>query len=448
VTGTAGLAFAFNKGSASDIRQAILEGAKRRGKLIEVRPDGTPVYLLDAFETLRVTAERSHAPLCGNRVYQLVPGSIVVQRKDPAGGGFSEEYLPGALGASGTVAMWAEHGGRRLFVWDAGIADGVYVLEHNGASFSLFAGDPWTLSGSDSVFHYNRWRDGVSHSGRDVVSVRPGAERESSKVRITTGGTTREIGLIPKNDGSSAPQVYRQFEACPADVLSSPAQCVGPYEWFDGDTISVGTFERHDAPMAEFSAFGDSVFIAVENASVTRTLASDWTVYAPGAVVPFECRFSTGGVPGTVGGAWLNSGRMRCRIPQTSVTQRGSKMWRLPANGTGSTIAQEVTSVSADVAGRQIYRFKLPEGNRELLLAVGTPIDNINTMPNNCRMEWRERRLNAKTFEMPSLAACQYGMQREGGSFLRSATSSSAATMLVRGRPMDLRRSAPAPSSR
>jgi hypothetical protein len=440
VTGTAGLLSTSTRASAAHVQRALLEGAKRRGVIVDVRPDGAPLYLLDAYEALRVSSEAAHTPLCGNRVYQLVAGAMVVQRGNPATGGYTEEYLPGAPAGSGTVAMWAEHGGRRLFVWDNGIADGVYVLEHNGTNFSLFAGDPWTLSGSDSVFYFNRWRDGVSHSGADVASIRAGGERENTRVRIRTSGVTREIGSIPTS-GVGQTQVYTQAFVCPWDGNEfGTRECIGPAQWLDSDTIWVGTFDRHTEPIVEFSAWGDSVFVAVKNVAITRTLASEWTVYEHGSPAPAECLMS-GNVWNPPPGHWMDMGAMRCRRPTTSAAHHGSKLWQLPVTGSASTIAQGVTGVNADLGGRQIYWFKLPEGNREILLAVGSPVSDINTMPNNCVMEWRERRTNAKVFELPSLAACQYGMQREGGSaLLRAAASGTSGSILVRGRPMDFSR--------
>jgi hypothetical protein len=105
VTGLAGLLFTFDSTlTAAQVRQLIIDGAGRSGMTAGTRP------LMNAYESLKLAAQRPGAPLCGNRVW--VNNNAVIAERDPVA------HTTEQLVALGEPAAWvnARHGGRRVEV--------------------------------------------------------------------------------------------------------------------------------------------------------------------------------------------------------------------------------------------------------------------------------------------------------------------------------------------
>jgi subtilisin family serine protease len=103
VAGIAGLLFHFDpRLTAMDVMSLIASGAQRGGR----SAGGIP--LANAYESLKLAAERQGAPLCGNRVWTSA-GTIRVQR------GNTIETIPTVLSPSDTIRnIEVSHGGKRI----------------------------------------------------------------------------------------------------------------------------------------------------------------------------------------------------------------------------------------------------------------------------------------------------------------------------------------------
>lgn len=79
VSGLAGLLLSFDPATTTDsLRRFILDGATNGGRFAN-DPTGQPIPLINAYESLKRSAQRSGAPLCGNRVW-VDDAHIHVQR--------------------------------------------------------------------------------------------------------------------------------------------------------------------------------------------------------------------------------------------------------------------------------------------------------------------------------------------------------------------------------
>ncbi|MHB1298847.1 MAG: S8 family peptidase [Gemmatimonadaceae bacterium] len=104
VAGVAGLLFAFDPNlTAAEVRDLVVAGAILGARA----PSGYPV--VNAYESLRLAARRTDAPLCGNRLWQLPDGTIHVSR-----GQTSETIISGITDPFEANFVNLHHGGRRM----------------------------------------------------------------------------------------------------------------------------------------------------------------------------------------------------------------------------------------------------------------------------------------------------------------------------------------------
>jgi hypothetical protein len=79
VTGLAGLLFSFDPHLTSEqVKDLIIRGARQGGRTIGNGPADS-VHMLNAYESLKLAAQRPGAPLCGNRMWAR-DGEVVAQR--------------------------------------------------------------------------------------------------------------------------------------------------------------------------------------------------------------------------------------------------------------------------------------------------------------------------------------------------------------------------------
>jgi subtilase family protein len=105
VTGLAGLLFTFDSTlTAAQVRQFIVDGAGRSGMTAGTRP------LINAYESLKLAAQRPGAPLCGNRAW-VNNNAVIVERDTTMH--TSEQII--SLGAPASF-VHARHGGHRIEV--------------------------------------------------------------------------------------------------------------------------------------------------------------------------------------------------------------------------------------------------------------------------------------------------------------------------------------------
>lgn len=106
VAGVAGLLFSFDSTlTPALVKQLIIQGARAGGD----SAGGVP--LLDAYESLRLAAQRRGAPLCGNRLWG--DSGAVVAERTPASG-FFDDTLATVPAGSGSSYLLPIHGGKRL----------------------------------------------------------------------------------------------------------------------------------------------------------------------------------------------------------------------------------------------------------------------------------------------------------------------------------------------
>jgi hypothetical protein len=150
VSGIAVLLQSFDsKLTAEEMRSLVIEGARRGGRIL--KDDlGAEHHVVNAYESLKLAAQRKGAPLCGNRVW-LQGNAVNVERA----GGDTE-----ALFTTSTTARQPNvyHGGRRVHV-------GTAVYDYDAPTRTW---KPATMSTSDAQGGAYRSALGYSHD-RDFL---------------------------------------------------------------------------------------------------------------------------------------------------------------------------------------------------------------------------------------------------------------------------------------
>jgi subtilisin family serine protease len=167
VAGVAGLLKSFDPSLTSkEIKDLLIRGSQNAGRIVVGGGDGRQAHLVNAYESLRLAAERKGAPLCGNRVW-LDGNDLVIQR------GKSKESptdrIPDAVTGFGAEVQ-ALHGGRRIQVYDGAtfqryvwvLRDGTWqqelmtTFEFSGPTRSSYRsshdGDAYTYLSGGQVF--------------------------------------------------------------------------------------------------------------------------------------------------------------------------------------------------------------------------------------------------------------------------------------------------------
>lgn len=107
VAGVAGLLMAFDSTlTTAEVRNLVIQGAAAGGD----SAGGVPI--LDAYESLRLAAQRPGAPLCGNRLWS--DSGVVVAERVLASGAVAETLTVVPAGIAPTY-LAPIHGGKRLF---------------------------------------------------------------------------------------------------------------------------------------------------------------------------------------------------------------------------------------------------------------------------------------------------------------------------------------------
>jgi subtilisin family serine protease len=157
VSGAAGLLKSFDPTlTAPEIKAILLEGARRAGRRVWAIT-GRAVFVLDAYESLKVAAERVGAPLCGNRIW-TEDGKVYAERTGAAGG---RGELLRDLGVDVThVNAW--HGGKDLRVWTPARGWESFAWRPTGWTSTPLEWWHWYLPGSNASLQSAA---GVPHGG-------------------------------------------------------------------------------------------------------------------------------------------------------------------------------------------------------------------------------------------------------------------------------------------
>ena len=244
VAGVAALVKSFDPGASADsVKALLLAGALRRG----IRIGGYPV--VDAYEALKLAAERPGAPLCGNRVWAA--NGTVWKERTAVNGTFTDEAL-------GTVPIGARawidvlHGGKRVqnetalgwqsFTW----ANGLWSPATNITPTSGWGGTWWS----------SRARDHDGTKQVDMVGSQTGAS-------ITFGV---RVSSAPFSSGTTVASIG----PFPAGTDSSSAVCI---QLSPGCTVSVYTI-RDTRAFATLAPEGDRAFVAINRRSYVPTVTT------------------------------------------------------------------------------------------------------------------------------------------------------------------------------
>ena len=153
VSGVAALVMAFDPRLRADsVRRIVLGGAQRGG-----RRSGS-LYVANAYESLRLAAAQSGAPLCGNRLW-VANRQVIIER------GSTPQPIPITLPSDSIWGLEAAHGGKRIDYEFPG-----------GQGSLLWTPTGWTAGPSTSVPAVDRSGTGrsvvlESHGGDSLISV-------------------------------------------------------------------------------------------------------------------------------------------------------------------------------------------------------------------------------------------------------------------------------------
>lgn len=257
VAGVAGLLKSFDpRLTTREIKDLLIRGSQRSGRLV-VGAGGSR-FVLNAYESLKLAAERPGAPLCGNRVW--ISGGRAVSRRAGSGGTELETLFPVAGKVSGVNVL---HGGRRIRYFDhASWKSKVYALR-DGAWRDLPSTDPEYVSAMKEYgpSYVSLWN--VSHDRDTVAYTRDG------EVRLWERSTGKDWLLTRIPIGSSSSYT----EECIA--ASEPGKCWS--HWGGREKVLVGSRTSSQLnPGVGYSPMGDVIYVGWAQGRDWTRLASDW----------------------------------------------------------------------------------------------------------------------------------------------------------------------------
>lgn len=192
VAGVAGLLKSFDPTLTSkEIKDLLIRGAEKGGRLVVGGGDGARGYVANAYESLKLAAERPGAPLCGNRVW-TDGKSVFAQR-----GTGAETLVPDAGLPIEQLNVDVLHGGKTLRL---GLNKDYHWLEamygHGMGGWSrVGALRDWRdfVAGSSGSFLSSRLR---SHDGDTVLTIREERHRGAVHLTLATPGGTRHLATL------------------------------------------------------------------------------------------------------------------------------------------------------------------------------------------------------------------------------------------------------------
>lgn len=219
VTGVAGLLKSFDPSLTSkEIKDLLIRGAQKGGRIVVGGGDGTQGFTVNAYESLKLAAQRPGAPLCGNRMWAS-NGAVVAER----GAGTETLFQVGE-------PVWevnALHGGRdvrimhprsyRSFRYQPGLNGGTW-----GEVPDTHTVD-WPEGTSGATYSFSDY----SHDGTLRVSEHLTATNDNLAIRLTLTDVRTRVESpittinIPKPVASEIGFCMREFlDLVPEDLPS------------------------------------------------------------------------------------------------------------------------------------------------------------------------------------------------------------------------------------
>lgn len=292
VSGLAGLLISFDttlRTRPEEVKRMITDGARNGRRGIANGPSADSIYLINAYESLKLAGERPGAPLCGNRLW-AESTKLVVQRGTTL---HAVADFPGTIGR-----IDAMHGGRRIRV----SADRTYLLTYEGGSWKTsLSATPYNVPepGSGATYMSSRGdNDGMrkevaySHDG-DTTAILTLGPYGSRLVNITLHHAGNEIpyAQIPENSS-----YYRGDFECYVRSAEKQGLCYMK-SWGN-------SFNRQNYWTMAYSPMGDRLIVTRREIVSTTVVDVGWRS-CPGPVSPdstfigqyftepIECRGST-----------------------------------------------------------------------------------------------------------------------------------------------------------
>jgi subtilisin family serine protease len=189
VAGVAGLLFAFDpRLTTAEVRDLIIQGAQAGGHAAQ----GVPI--LDAYESLRLAAQRPGAPLCGNRLW--VVGDSVYARR-----GNTNERI--AVVSTGVNRVIAFHGGLLLGIQSFAGTSPLFEWQNGSYTITSRAPQAWeSVSGTSQAIFASR-----SHNGDTTLTV--GSGDATLIVNQSPGGALASVS-IPAGSSTTVMKCMRR----------------------------------------------------------------------------------------------------------------------------------------------------------------------------------------------------------------------------------------------
>jgi subtilisin family serine protease len=244
VAGVAGLLKSFDPTlTTAEIKNLLIEGSKRGGKPVRANVDGTKLYLVNAYESLKLAAQRPGAPLCGNHLWASF-GKLV------AGRGTEQEVL---FTGSSLYSIDARHGG-----WRIRTTGYEYNFLRNGTWSVSPSAHPSVTRGSGGT-HLSI--NGYSHNLDSTVVLQARSVSESKvafDVKIRTAGGEKVLQTIERPVQNPSEQ-----RVCVWDDPSIDMTC----HWYH----PVFTDKERIAGWVAYSPTGDEIVL-----TLTQLFTSSW----------------------------------------------------------------------------------------------------------------------------------------------------------------------------
>ena len=376
VTGTVGLLFAFDSSmSSTSAVSYIIQGAINGGRHTN---DATPVPILNAYESLKLVAAQSGAPLCGNRLWSS-GGFIYAQR----GNGATE-----AIASTGGAPAWnviAMHGGHRIeFTTVHGRYSAVYrdgswqspiqVQDSITAATEApsYGGGPGVVpqngnqSAADSLLGGAGWSVwGVNHDGDSAVTAVVHQNWGSYPTGIDTVFVIKGRTPVVFNDSSGPLDTVGTIAYPSAQYVIYP-QCT---LYQDDDVTCIGNaggLNRIDFIQIAYAPRGDRVLVAISQDTIHfQTLATQFSC----GTGEFICQsWQSDVVPDSTTVYQLSLPSQPNQAPTLMTTLRGTDVWWLGQSEADSTIV-------AGVGPRDYRIFAYNTGSGQADFGTGCTVD-------------------------------------------------------------------------
>lgn len=260
VTGVAGLLLTFDPSlSTSDLKDLLLAGAVAGGRRIGNPVAGGTIPVLNAYESLRIAAERPGAPLCGNRVWVTEGGKVYAER----GVGGPQEQLFAV--APGSYWLGGMHGSHLRLYENAQEYDAVF--RHTGFGWQMV---PENDPQYDSLYWESgpvlNGQYGLSHDGDStLIAQNSGGLRMVMQESAT--GAQRTVGTVPVPLGNT--DSWSSECSLMYTTPSKPEGTCADSAWIGGGT------SRY-VPAYAYSPRGDTAVVTYTTGSDLQSINFEW----------------------------------------------------------------------------------------------------------------------------------------------------------------------------